>query len=241
MKCLDFQQLALSDPNSDDPEFLVHKAECPNCQQFLLEVQQMDHDLSKSLDVQVPDELIARLKLTQNVSQEKQQRQWRPYAIAASVAMVFLVAGLLITNQWMFQQQQNADYLTLIDGVIEHVESHPESPVWSPVKANRDVGILMASYNDSLKFNYLKSLQFGKICPMGKYKGLHATMETPSGQVTFAYFKGEPISKVSTVSYKGYVTLTKPVKDGNLVIISRNRQSVMQAETQLKKVMQWQI
>jgi len=76
---------------------------------------------------------------------------------------------------------------------------------------------------------------------MGKYRGLHATLETDSGQVTFAYIKGESVGELFDAGYEGYVSRVKPVRGGNLIIMSRTNKGLQQADSQLEEAMYWDI
>ena len=108
-------------------------------------------------------------------------------------------------------------------------------------RANSSANTLLASYDPAMKLKFLSNLQFSKICPMGKYKGLHASLETADGQVTFAYIKGDSVGQLLDAGYQGYVSRVKPVRGGNLIIISRTNKSLEEADSQLEKAMYWDI
>ncbi len=243
MNCLEFKRLALSDPSSSEVSFVEHSDTCPDCLKYVGEVRQLDADLAESLNVEVPTDLKARLKLATEMQEESEQRSSiSRYAIAASVAIALFVGGFMVSNQFGPQPGEiGKDYQKLLAAVVEHVNEQPMTPVWGNARAERTVNTLMASYDPSLSFNEIENLQFGRICPMGKYRGLHATLESANGQTTFAYIKGEPVGEMLDHSYEGYVARVKPVRGGNLVIVSRTQQSVDQAEVELQKAMVWDI
>ncbi len=242
MNCLDFKRLALSDPNSKDHSFVEHSKSCPECLKYVGSVRQMDSDLASSLEVTVPSDLVARLQLNQEISQSNEAvGSTRRYAIAASFALALFVAGFMASNQFGFNKQIGQDYETLLSGVVEHMNEQPMTPVWSPERANQDANALLASYDGEMKLKFLQNLQFSRICPMGKYRGLHASLETDSGQVTFAYIRGESVGELLDAGYEGYVTRVKPVRGGNLIIMSRNNKSLQQADKQLEEAMYWDI
>lgn len=242
MNCQEFKRLALSDPNSDEVSRAAHAEDCPNCLEYLAEIRQMDADLAKSLDVPVPADLIARLQFTSEMQQSEEQAPIKRYAIAASVAIALFVGGFMLSNQLTSQfGEMSGDYETLLAAVVSHVDEVPITPVWEPARANQTVNALLASYDDSLQIRGLEKLQFGRICPMGKYRGLHATLESANGQTTFAYIKGQPVGELFDASYQGYITRVKPVRGGNLVIISRTQRSLDQADSELKQAMVWDI
>lgn len=242
MKCLEFKRLALSDPQSGDVSFIGHSDGCPDCLKYVGEIRQMDADLADSLEVKVPSDLMARLQLNQELSDdEKSSKNMQRYAIAASVAIALFVGGFLFSNQVTLNKQIGQDYKSLLAGVVQHMDEQPITPVWENAQANRTVNTLLASYDSELKLRQMDNLQFGRICPMGQYKGLHASLDTEGGQITFAYIKGESLGELLDVSYQGYITRVKPVRGGNLLIISRSQKSLEQADQQLAQAMYWDI
>jgi len=242
MKCIEFKRLALSEPNSKNVSFIEHSQECPDCLKYVGGVRQMDADLVSSLDVQVPSDLMARLQLNQEIAQETvTTSSTRRYAIAASFAVALFVAGFMASNEFGVNSRIGEDYQALLAGVVEHMNEQPITPVWNTDRANRTANTLLASYDSNLSFSYLDNLQFSRICPMGKYRGLHASIDTPDGQVTFAYIKGDSVGELLDAGYEGFIGRVKPVKGGNLIIMSRNQKALNQADNQLEESMQWKI
>jgi len=242
MNSFEFKKLALSDPYSRDVDFIKKSTECPECMEYLKSVREMDADLKSSLDVEMPKDLMARLQLNTQISvQEKETSNIRNYAIAASFAVVLFVAGFVASNQLSINSEIEADYQHLLSAVVEHMGHNEITPVWSADRANKTTNTLLASYDGALQFKHLDTLQFGKICPMGKYRGLHASIETESGQVTFAYIKGESVGDLLDASYQGYVSRVKPVRGGNLVILSKTQKAVNEADAKLEEAMYWDI
>ncbi|MEO0368261.1 MAG: DUF3379 family protein [Pseudomonadota bacterium] len=241
MECLEFKRLALSEPNSTQHRFVEHSKECPDCLKYVTSIRQMDADLSQSLSVSVPQDLMAKIQLNQELAEVKEAYWTFPKAIAAGLAGVFAL-GILLSNVQLFAPAGiQQDYEQLLSAVVEHVNHHPVTPVYASEQANRSVQAVLASYDSNVKLKYMENLQFGKICPMGKYHGLHATLDTPDGQVMFAYLKGDAESELRDLSMDGYVSRVKPVKGGNLVIISRNARSLQTADEQLTESMYWDI
>ncbi|GHA08723.1 hypothetical protein GCM10008090_18240 [Arenicella chitinivorans] len=246
MNCLEFKRVALAEPQSEQQEFVAHARNCPECQKYLSGIKQMDTRLAASLEVSMPTDLVARLKLHQGMEARNDLDRaaiWRQprYAIAASFVVVFLVAGILSTSWFGFQQQVSDDYEAMLAGVIEHMEAVPMTPVWEVGRANAAANTLLASYQPNMKLKYLDNLQFSKICPMGRYRGIHASLETPEGTVTFAYIKGEPVGEIVDTAYQGMVTRVKPVRGGNLVIVSHSSRGLHSADRQLEQAIYWDI
>jgi len=245
MKCLEFKRLVLADPNSDDVAYLVHRSECTDCRDYQQSVRKMDADLANSLNVEMPSDLVARLQLNQALDSagdvSTRLAATRKYAIAASIVAVLFVAGFLLSNQVVLKDQIDEDYQSLLAGVVQHMNERPVTPVWDEARANTTITKLLASYDPALKFKNMENLQFGRICPLGEYRGLHATLETENGQITFAYIKGELVGDILDASYAGYITRVKPIRGGTLIIFSRNHKSLDQADHDLESAMYWDI
>lgn len=253
MNCLEFKRLALSDPATDEVSFIAHSEQCPDCLKYVADVRKMDSDLAMSLAVEMPDSLMARLQLAHEMEHADEQPEYghiaksttvksNRFAIAASFILAVIAGGFFFTQQWQPSSSElHSDYQQLLASVVEHLDEQPMTPVWQATKANETVQTLLASYDGSVRFKNLENLQFGRICPMGNYRGLHATLETENGQTTFAYIKGEPIGELLDTAYQGYITRVKPVRGGNLVIISRSQRAVDQADADLTQAMVWDI
>lgn len=251
MKCLEFKRLALSDPQASDVDFVAHAKACPECLSYVAEIRQLDTDLNKSLDTIIPADLVARLKFNSEMDDAEhaltspREANGRPVirrnAIAASLAVALIIGGFLLNSQFALNNQIEEDYQSLLAGVVEHMAEQPITPVWEVRRANRTVNTLLASYDAGMRLDYLDNLQFGRICPMGKYRGLHASMETENGQITFAFIKGKSLGDLEDAAYAGYVTRVKPIKGGNLIIISQNQKSLEQADEQLQNALTWEI
>ena len=160
--------------------------------------------------------------------------------MAASFAAVLFVAGFMVNGQFNSSDQLHGDYQALLSGVVEHMNEMSVTPVWDTDRANNQANILLSSYDGNMKLKYLETLQFSRICPLGEYRGLHASLETDDGQVTFAYIKGDSVGEVLDAGFEGYVSRVKPVKGGNLVILSRTKASVEEADKELEDAMYWE-
>ena len=258
MNCIEFKRLALSDPNSGDHDFVIHSKDCPDCLKYVSGVRKMDMDLSNSLDIDLPSDLIARLQLNQEMAESFDDdrddapdnkstsanviafQPMRRYAIAACLAVSLFVAGFMASGQFA-GNQIGSEYEILLSGLVEHMDEQAVTPIWDADRANTTANALLASYDGEMQIKYLENLQFARICPLGNHKGLHSSLMTENGQVSFAYVKGEPVREPLDASYEGYVSKVKPVRGGNLIIVSRSNKGVQQADTQLKEAIYWDI
>ena len=246
MNCLEFKRLALSDPNSEEPSFVKHGKECPDCIKYIGGVRQMDADLASSIDIAIPDSLMAKIQLNQMLEEEAKRKSWIKsgvgiYAAAACFAFILFVSGFFVSGVLNTNDTIGDDYQALIAGVVEHMNEVPVTPVWNAVRANQSANMHLANYDGQMRLKFLENLQFSRLCPMGQYRGLHAGLDTPDGHVTFAYIKGNKVDDIIDAAYEGYSVRVKPLKDGNLVIVSKNTRSLKHAGNQLDDALYWDI
>lgn len=242
MNCLDFRRAILADPNNLDAECRQHEAGCAECASYLKSVKRTDDELKASLDVNMPQDLIARLELNTRLVEESRQRsRAKGLALVASVFVAAVLVVMTVGQRFAWQQQIGQDYQSLLAGVAEHMHEVPVTPVWDASTANQSVRKVLANYDHRLSFNDMPNLTFGKICPMGKYRGLHAGLQTVHGLITFAYIKGEPVKETHTLMYEGQNAKVKPVKGGNLIIFSPNSEGLQEANEQLSQAIYWDV
>lgn len=242
MNCLDFRRAVLADPNLLSVDCRQHEAQCAECASHLKSVKRIDDELKASLDVTMPPDLIARLELNTRLTEESRQRgRLKGFAVAASVLFAVMLGVMSVGQRFAWQQQVGEDYQSLLAGVAEHMHEVPVTPVWGAVEANQSVRKVLANYDSRLQLSALPNLTFGKICPMGKYRGLHAGLQTAHGLVTFAYIKGEPVKEAQNLIYEGQNARVKPLKGGNLIIVSPNSEGLQEVDTQLDQAIYWDV
>ena len=74
MNCFEFRRLCLSIPASTDSDYVAHADECSECRRYADGVLRMDDSLVRALDISVPDDLVARLKLRTVIDSEQARR-----------------------------------------------------------------------------------------------------------------------------------------------------------------------
>ena len=252
MNCIEFKRLALSDPNNGDHDFVVHSKTCPDCLKYVGSVRKMDADLSGSLDVEMPSDLLARLQFNHEMSDDLDETSQvskgnvvsfqpvRRYAMAACLAVSLFVAGFMASNQ-LSSNAIGDDYEALLSGIVEHMNHQAVTPIWDAERANKTANSLLASYDGEMQIKFIENLQFARVCPLGKYKGLHSSLATTDGQVTFVYIKGDPVSEPLDAAYEGYISRVTPIKGGNLIVMSRSNKGLQEADSQIKDAIYWDI
>lgn len=251
MNCIEFKRLALSEPNSADHDFVSHSKSCPDCLKYVGGIRKMDADLSDSLNIEMPSDMVARLQLNQEMLEEMQDepqvsknvfafQPMRKHAMVACVAVSLFVAGFVVSSQ-LNSNAIGDDYELLLSRVVEHMDHQAVTPLWDAERANETANALLASYDGNMRLKFLDSLQFARICPMGEKRGFHSALDTNAGQVTFVYIKGDSVGEPIDATYEGYASRVKPIRGGNLIIISHTNKGMQEADSQLNDAIYWDI
>lgn len=61
MQCIGFQKNYSVDPTSLSQRLIEHKNNCPECQRFVDEVSEVDHNLEKAIRIEAPEYLVSNL------------------------------------------------------------------------------------------------------------------------------------------------------------------------------------
>jgi len=172
----------------------------------------MDADLSSSIDVEMPSDFMARLQLNQELTEEA-ETQVKPIRRYA-IAASFALA-LFVAGFMASNQFGVSDSIGEdYEALLSGVVDHMNDSTITPVW-----GAGKANSNANV---LLASYQ-------------------EDGQVTFAYIKGDSVGDLLDASYEGYISRVKPVRGGNLIIVSRSNKAVKNADSQLEKAIYWDI
>jgi len=229
MECFEFRKIALSNPYTEDKDFISHRNQCPDCEAQLNSILALDEKLAAAISVSVPSDLKPKLKLRHAIAKEQRQHHvFKRYAIAASAFLAIAVGVLGYQNH-----QLNEAYLALYNDAMEHVEN--DSYALTSVQPTAQIRMKMhlASYA-GMHVGELEGLRYSQICPIGDKKAWHAVMETPSGLVTVIYIKNSDVPSKSLVKQgKHSRVVNKGAAD--ILFISDTPEAIDQAE---KKVSQ---
>ena len=101
MNCLEFKRLALSDPKSKDHSFIKHAGDCPDCLNYVQGIKEMDNQLAESVNIGVPEDLLAKLELGALLESEasNDNNKLFYYAKVAGFAAILFVSGFLLNGQ----------------------------------------------------------------------------------------------------------------------------------------------
>jgi hypothetical protein len=179
MDDLEFRRYAYGEPNSQDEDFLRHLIEHPNDGQLVKELKSLDNKLSKALNIDVPDDLAAKILLRQQLSQHQSQRKTTGYlmAMAASIAFVVGISFSLLT----------LTPVNLSENALAHVYHEPKALMMDQNLKFEDVNFKLAGLSgmENAKFvGQPGKIYFTTYCDFQGVQGLHLVMHGEHGKVT---------------------------------------------------------
>ena len=232
MECFEFRKITLSNPYSEDSDFIAHSKECAECTAQLKNVIELDEKLASALSVAVPSDLKPKLKLRHAIAKEQRRHHvFKRYAIAASTFLAVAVGFLSYQNY-----QLNEEYLALYNDAMEHVEADSFALTSIQPTAQTRMKMHLASYAD-MHVGELEGLRYSQICPIGDKSAWHAVMETPSGAiVTVIYLKDNEIPTKSLVKQGKHSRIVNK-GDAGILFISDTAEAINQAEKKVDQAL----
>jgi anti-sigma factor RsiW len=193
-----------------------HLAQCPECTQFQLQMQQMDRDLARLFDAPLAPGLDTRVLRLPSVSRGKQIRASRAHprllALAASVVLSVGLGTLL----WSLRPEPS-----LAAQVVNHVALEPDS--WSevtPMTATATAGVLAAAGVSLDRVD--TTVTYARTCLFNGHWVPHLIVRTASGPVTVMVLSQEHIASRQSFHHNGYSgTLIPGPTGGTLAVIAQ--------------------
>jgi hypothetical protein len=203
-----YRRVVLADPCGTDPEREAHRAQCEECRAFAARVLTFERRLVSALKVTAP----TRVKLlsldTRAAVRVAKGRRW--LALAASVAMAFVAAGIWLTPR-----------SSLAADVVSHMAEEPAA--WeshATLSAGQLAPVLkranMALNPNAASVSYANSCGFrGQVVP-------HLVVQSPSGPVTVMVLIHESISKARHFDEQGYRGTILPIPHhGSIAVLMK--------------------
>jgi hypothetical protein len=224
-----------ADPHSVPPELAEHLASCPECAQFQREMIALDANIRRALE-QVPvtpampsaaPAPVVPITSTSAARRQKRTTVWSGWAVAASVAVVSMLAV------WMLRPTD-----TLAHDVVAHVESESnswsstEEPPTSEVNETLvEAGVALDMGSD--KVMYAHSCFFrGHLVP-------HLVVSTPEGPVTVMVLRYESVKHRMTFHEDGMTGVITPAPHGSIAVLVKGNENVDAISQQVQQSVRW--
>lgn len=196
----------------------------------------MDASLVDALDVPIPDDLVARLKLRTVIDSEQARRSYRiRFAMAASVVLAVAV-GLLGYRTWSIDQ----DYQRLTEAVVRHIEHEHQVLELTTADAPNQLANMFVNYGAE-KASAIGAVKFTKLCPVMGKQAIHAVLTTPSGPVTLIFVPGMDVPDVHDARRDGLSNHVVPMGGGALILTGESTTSFDEITNQVQHAVEWEI
>jgi len=229
MDDLEFRRHAHINPNSQDKDFIAYKNGCNDCHKLVDELTELDIELKKALDVDVPTDLAARIQLnqtySQHISQHKQRRYW------SWVASIVLFIGFLFTYDLVFVQAPNK---ALGDRVLSHVYHELDHLHEHKQQTLVQVNTLLADFGLNLHklfgpVNYLGS------CNIADVSGIHIVMRGETGPVTVLMLPGKNVTEEYTFKDNRFNGVIMTIANGSIAVVGEKGESLESLKQKLSQ------
>ncbi|WP_070963586.1 DUF3379 family protein [Vibrio sonorensis] len=225
---LEFRRRVMSDPKQRDSDIVEAMQNSEANSKFVDDIMDLDVQIAKAMNVDVPDDLADRILFNQTSSSQpnnlvKPTFARRAMAMAASVAfMAGLLAGQLNWSNLLVTEAQ----ASLADTAMEHFMAE------KAFIANIDEQVSLSQINAKmLPFAYQLANQFPyhvyylNHCGFGDSNALHMVFEGKQGKVTLFMTSVSSQSSVNFVD-KGMIGVVEPVGDASLILVAHEGEDV---------------
>ncbi|WP_310598198.1 DUF3379 domain-containing protein [Aeromonas aquatica] len=246
---LEFRRRAIAHPTDADPAFLEAAEASPANRSYLDEMKQLDRQLHRTLEVEVPAGLAERILLRQAVEPDDDEvvvpllpppvrTNWRPLAMAASVAFL-----LGISTRWLSWPVTTPDEPSLAQVAMAHV--YGEEPFIKGVDERvslQTINAKMEKYGATLMDMPGMKVTYVNHCAFYQGPALHMVLQGKMGPVSlFLVPKHVPLRiqpDFADGQLKGEIL---PLKGANMVLIGDMQEPLAPVARQLESHLHWSI
>jgi hypothetical protein len=209
MKCREAQFAIGANPAGVNPALAGHLAGCAPCASYLHDMQALDERLRAAMAVPVPATAVQPMPFALT-SGRALPHFMRPLALAASVAAVSLIAGLL----WI-----GAPRLSLANAVVAHLADEPGAWASTVPLPETDVSPVLLRAGIRLQ-DHLAGVTYAHSCWFrGRYVP-HLVVRTTDGPVTVIVLLHENVRERTEFAEDGYSGALIPAARGSLAVLA---------------------
>jgi hypothetical protein len=227
MRCLEVRHSLNTEPANKAAEIVNHLKRCPECSQYVAQVDQFESKLANTLKVDVPEGLAYRILLTQNITSQRANKMARRrfYGIAASVMFTLtLVAGLIY-----FNQPYSLDQVALLHVKNEQYHLNDRDNV-QLAALNR----ILSPLNLKLS-NSIGTINYAGACKIRNNRGGHIVLQGKNAPITLLLMPGEYVAQKETVKGDKFKGIILPIENGSIALIGEDEKEL---EPLLNKITQ---
>ncbi|MBL4679525.1 MAG: DUF3379 family protein [Pseudomonadales bacterium] len=222
MNCLEFRQLKLCDPNTEDAEANRHRDVCIACTQFEQEISGLDKSIHQALSVAVPEGLAARILLNRSLKQpQRKPTRWLWLSMAASFFAIVSVS-------YQFYQDT-----PLAEPVLAHINHKPHEFYGAEHRAIGNEQLQSVLDRFGIETN-IENVVYAAVCPVDGDEVAHIVIKDGKDQYTVMLLPQYSPTKTYDIDdgmWRGYIS---PHPAGAIAVIADSNHT--HAVARLKEV-----
>lgn len=208
MNCLEFRQLKLCDPNTEDAAANNHRDSCDACAQFEQEISGLDQTINQALSVAVPEGLAARILLNRSLKQpQRKPTRWLWLSMAASFFAIVAVS---------YQLYQETPLAAPLLAHINH-KPHEFYGAEHHAIANDELQQVLNTFGIEAS---IENVVYAAVCPVDGDEAAHIVIKDGKDQYTVMLLPQYSPSKTYDIDdgmWRGYIS---PHPAGAIAIIA---------------------
>ncbi|ERB64284.1 DUF3379 domain-containing protein [Vibrio coralliilyticus OCN008] len=224
---LEFRRRVMSDPKDRDSDILEAMKSNDANGKFADDILDLDAQIAKAMNVDVPEDLADRILFNQTSSTEsnvvRPNFAKRAMAMAASIAFVF---GLLVGQVNWGNIVVSPAQASLADTAIKHViDEKPFVEHLDENVASSQINAKMMPFDHQLGENFPYHVYYLNHCGFGKSNALHMVFQGKKGKVTL-FLTGIASDKTVDFEEKGMAGVVEPVGQTSLILVGEEGEDV---------------
>ncbi|MGY3687823.1 DUF3379 domain-containing protein [Vibrio coralliilyticus] len=224
---LEFRRRIMSDPKDRDSDILEAMKSNDANGKFADDILDLDAQIAKAMNVDVPEDLADRILFNQTSSSEsnvvRPNFAKRAMAMAASIAFVF---GLLVGQVNWGNIVVSPAQASLADTAIKHViDEKPFVQNLDENVASSQINAKMMPFDHQLGENFPYHVYYLNHCGFGKSNALHMVFQGEKGKVTL-FLTGIASDKTVDFEEKGMAGVVEPVGQTSLILVGEEGEDV---------------
>jgi hypothetical protein len=208
-----YRRVVLTNPLRTDPEIEAHRAQCEDCRAFSERLITFEQRLVSALKVTAPTGAkILSFDTRAAVGLAKGRRRW--LALAASIAMAFVAAGIWLTPR-----------SSLAADVASHMAEEPAAWESHATLSAGELAAVLKRANMTLNPN-AASVSYANSCSFRGQVVPHLVVQSPGGPVTVMVLIHESVSKARQFDEQGYRGTILPIPHhGSIAVLMKEHGS----------------
>ncbi|NRF61713.1 DUF3379 domain-containing protein [Vibrio coralliilyticus] len=224
---LEFRRRIMSDPKDWDSDILEAMKSNDANGKFADDILDLDAQIAKAMNVDVPEDLADRILFNQTSSTEsnvvRPNFAKRAMAMAASIAFVF---GLLVGQVNWGNIVVSPAQASLADTAIKHViDEKPFVQNLDENVASSQINAKMMPFDHQLGENFPYHVYYLNHCGFGKSNALHMVFRGEKGKVTL-FLTGIASDKTVDFEKEGMAGVVEPVGQTSLILVGEEGEDV---------------